>query len=83
MPLNVYMSFPCRYVGAAIGNMSVGVDFSVVAAIVDMFTPEVTQNIEVIQHVHNTSCNVHVCTHVSNILLQYIQYVGLLVLWCM
>ena len=65
------MSFPCRYVGAAIGNMSVGVDFSVVAALVDMFTPEVTQNIEVIQHVHNTSCNVQVYTLMSNILLQY------------
>ena len=36
-----------RYCGAAIENMRVGVDFSVVAALMDMFTLEASQKIKV------------------------------------
>ena len=37
----------CRYLGAAVQNMSVGIDFSLVAALLDMVTPQGEQDVAV------------------------------------
>ena len=44
---NCFLAYVCRYLGAAVENMSVGIDFSLVAALLDMVMPEGEHNVPV------------------------------------